>query len=123
MWNFSKTKFNVPHEFPSLLESIFECAESERSEYQEIKKEETAKNIARYILPKLERCQSSVSAEEIDEWMEDIKKELSIKGRPLFKGFRCVLTLTDEGPDLKILIPLTPLPILRKRVQTFLGEF
>ena len=119
--DFFKTKFNVPREFLPLLDSIFECTESERPEYREIKQEDTAQKIAHYVLPKLEQCQSSVSAEEIDDWMKAIKKELAIKGRPLFKGFRSVLTLNDEGPDLKILIPLTPVEILRKRVQTFLN--
>ena len=118
---FFKSKFNVPGQFVPLLDSIFECVESNNPEYKEIKQEETAQKIARYILPKLKECDSFLSAEQMDSWMNSVKKELSIKGRPLFKGFRAVLTLAEEGPDLKILIPLTPLAILCKRVQTFLG--
>lgn len=65
---------------------------------------------------------SKISSEFIDEatlngWMESVKKDLGIKGKPLFMGIRGVLTGKDHGPDLKILIPLTPVTVLKQRIQ------
>ena len=119
---FFKTKFNTPAELVSLLDAIFTSEESTHKEYLEIKKGESSQKIGRYILEKLGRRHSFVSAEELDSWMKEIKKGFGINGKPLFKGFRAALTLAAEGPDLKVLIPLTPIPVLRSRVQTFLSD-
>ena len=116
-----KSKFNTPQEFLPLLDGIFECNQSLRPEYEEIKGSENAQKIAQYVLKKLEPAESFISKEEIDVWMKEIKKELNIKGKPLFKGFRAAMTLSDEGPDLKVLIPLTPINVLKKRIQIFLA--
>ena len=117
-----KTKFNTPREFLILLDCLFDCSPSLRPEYQEIKESENAQKIGEYVLKKLEPIQSFISVEEMDTWMNEIKTELKIKGKPLFKGFRAALTLSDEGPDLKVLIPLTPVNVLKQRVQTFLAN-
>jgi hypothetical protein len=45
-----------------------------------------------------------------------LKKELNIKGKPLFKGARYVLTGKAEGADLKMSVKLTPVSILKQRV-------
>ena len=118
---FFKTKFNTPDQFISLLDTIFACRESTRPEYREMKEGEAAQKIGRHIHSKLEGHSSFIPSEELDAWMKEIKKDLNIKGKPLFKGFRAALTLNDEGPDLKILIPLTPVEVLKQRIQTFLG--
>jgi glutamyl/glutaminyl-tRNA synthetase len=49
--------------------------------------------------------------------MESVKKEMGVKGKPLFMGVRAALTGHDHGPDLKFLIPLTPVHVLKKRIQ------
>ena len=50
--------------------------------------------------------------------MDHRKKELNIKGKPLFMGFRGVLTGQNHGADLKVLIPLTPVEVLKKRIAS-----
>lgn len=59
-----------------------------------------------------------VEEETFNRWSEHIKKELKVKGKPLFMGMRGVLTGKEHGPELKFIIPLTPLPILQKRIQS-----
>jgi nondiscriminating glutamyl-tRNA synthetase len=49
--------------------------------------------------------------------MNYCKKELKIKGKPLFMGFRFCLTGQNHGPDLKQLIPLLPKKSLLERVS------
>jgi hypothetical protein len=48
--------------------------------------------------------------------MDHMKKDMAVKGKPLFQGVRAALTGHDHGPDLKFLIPLTPVTVLKKRV-------
>ena len=117
---FFKTKFNTVGEFVALIDSLFECTESQRSEYLQIKNSEKAQKIARFILDKLNSREPFVPVEELESWMKEVKKELGIKGKPLFQGFRSALTLSDQGPDLKVLIPLTPLSVLQQRLRTFI---
>ncbi len=57
-----------------------------------------------------------VDVATVNGWMEHIKKELKIKGKPLFMGTRAVLTGQCHGPDLQILVSLTPLEVLKSRV-------
>lgn len=57
----------------------------------------------------------SLSSEVVEEWMSYFKSQ-NIKGKNLFMGFRACLTGKDHGPELKDLIPLTPLEIVKKRI-------
>ena len=69
----------------------------------------------------IEKAQSQgdcqISAEKFEEWSTYLKKEKKIKGKGLFMGLRISLTGKSQGPDLKGLIPLTPLEILKERVS------
>ncbi len=59
--------------------------------------------------------------EDFANWSSSLKKELSIKGKFLFKGMRVVLTGRAEGPDLKTQVQLTPLEILKVRITNGKG--
>jgi len=48
--------------------------------------------------------------------MDDLKQNLKIKGKPLFMGIRGVLTGSAHGADVKELVSLTPINVLRERV-------
>ncbi len=61
-----------------------------------------------------------VKEDVIDTWMNTLKKDLKIKGKPLFMGVRVLLTGQSHGGDLKKLIPLTPINILRERIGRLL---
>ncbi|MGB0452382.1 MAG: glutamate--tRNA ligase [Bacteriovoracaceae bacterium] len=61
--------------------------------------------------------QPFLEEEQFSNLMSEIKKS-GIKGKPLFKGLRVVMTLNSEGPDLKTLMKLTPVEILKARVKT-----
>lgn len=107
--------------FPELNNCLKDIT-SEKIEVSEELKEilswETTPAIKNYILEQLNQVGTDyVSAEIFSEWMNFCKKELKIKGKPLFMGFRGVLTGQNHGPDLKILIPLTPVSILKNRIK------
>ena len=49
-----------------------------------------------------------VQVEDFKSWMNHYKKEMKIKGKPLFMGLRVALTGQNHGPDLAPLISLIP---------------
>lgn len=78
---------------------------------------ETTSKIIDFIDGKLAQVSTpTISDVELNGWMEAVKKDLAIKGKPLFMGIRATLTGKDHGPDLKILIPLTPVDAIKKRI-------
>ncbi len=78
---------------------------------------ETTPKIIDYIHSEVSKITTEYITEaELNGWMEFVKKEMGVKGKPLFMGVRATLTGQDHGPDLKILIPLTPVSIIKKRV-------
>lgn len=95
-------------------------AEVEKSdELQEILSWESTPQIKEYLTQQLSGVSSDfIDAETFGEWMNYCKKELKIKGKPLFMGFRGVLTGQNHGPDLKVLIPLTPVNVLKARLAS-----
>lgn len=85
---------------------------------KEILSWETTPKIVDYIAGEVEKISAPFITEaELNGWMEHAKKELGVKGKPLFQGVRAALTGKDHGPDLKILIPLTPVQVIKKRVS------
>lgn len=108
--------------FPELNEKLKEVtSESVESsdELKDILSWETTPAIKEHILAELDKVTSEfVDADTFSEWMNFCKKELKIKGKPLFMGFRGVLTGQNHGPDLKVLIPLTPVSVLKKRIAS-----
>jgi nondiscriminating glutamyl-tRNA synthetase len=78
---------------------------------------ETTPKIVSYIAEEIGKVSSSFLTEaELNNWMEHVKKNMGVKGKPLFQGVRAALTGHDHGPDLKFLIPLTPVNVIKKRV-------
>ena len=109
-------------EFIPLLDEIFrEGIDSNDSELPEIKTFESTPSIAAYLNGELESLSEDfVTEETFNGWVSHIKKELKVKGRPLFKGVRAVLTGKGHGPELKFLVPLTPVSVLKTRVKALL---
>ena len=87
-------------------------------ELKDILSWETTPQIKEYITEQLAGLgdDDTIAADTFKDWMNFCKKELKIKGKPLFMGFRGVLTGQNHGPDLGVLIPLTPVKILKARI-------
>lgn len=111
-------KVQLLPEFESALNDfVLKESMEQTDELKEILSWETTPQIQEYIKSELEKLNSEfVDTDTFGQWMDYCKKELKIKGKPLFMGFRGVLTGMNHGPDLKILIPLTPVDILKKRL-------
>ena len=79
---------------------------------------ETTPEIVDYIHGEISKVTTAFITEaEMNGWMDYVKKEMGIKGKPLFQGVRATLTGQDHGPELKLIIPLTPVNVLKKRVS------
>lgn len=105
-------------DFPKLLHELILKENPEKTDaLKEILAWETTPKIQEFITEEVAKVTSEfVTEAELNNWMEHVKKNLGIKGKPLFQGVRAALTGHDHGPDLKFLIPLTPVSVLKKRV-------
>lgn len=105
-------------DFPKLINELILKDHPERTDaLTEILGWETTPKILAYISSQITSVSSDfISEEELGGWTDHVKKELGIKGKPLFQGIRAVLTGHDHGPDLKFLIPLTPVSVIRNRL-------
>jgi glutamyl/glutaminyl-tRNA synthetase len=114
-----KNKVNFITEFPKLIHELITTEHLEMTnELMDILNWETTPKIIAYLYEQISNCHSQfVSEAELNTWMEFVKKDLGIKGKPLFQGVRAALTGMDHGPELKHLIPLTPVPVIKKRLE------
>ncbi len=89
-----------------------------KNELMEILGWETTPKIIDYLHGEMNKITTPfVTEAELTSWMDFAKKDLAIKGKPLFQGIRAALTGQEHGPDLKLLIPLTPVSIIKKRLS------
>ena len=106
-------------DFPRMINEVILVDQLHMTDpLKEILAWETTPKILQYIFQEVDKVQTDyITVETLNAWMDHVKKELGIKGKPLFMGVRAALTGHDHGPDLKFLIPLTPVSVLKKRVQ------
>ena len=111
-------KVQLVTEIQEKLPLVFEPIVSGDEDYKDTLNWETTPSIAKYLEGELNSLDAdSVSIEKVSEWMDYLKKELKIKGKPLFMGTRVVLTGQNHGPDLKTLVSLTPKNVLIERCK------
>ncbi len=119
--SFFKEKINQFNEITAHIDILFTTEVSTEAEYLEAKSWETTPKIREYLAGEIATAKAAgkkfVSLEDYDNWSNHVKGELKIKGKQLFMGIRSVLTHQAHGPDLKVIIPLTPIEILEKRIQ------
>lgn len=118
-----KEKIQLFPEIVERLPEIFEPTVEKTDDYLEVTGWETTKPLAEYLLSQLETLSDDghPTIEQVDEWMGHLKKELKIKGKPLFMGMRVALTGRNHGPDLKSLVSLTKVSILKERCRLALS--
>jgi nondiscriminating glutamyl-tRNA synthetase len=106
-------------DFPKLVNELILNDKPEKTDaLKEILAWETTPKIMEYISQEVDRTtEPFISEGKLNEWTEHVKKNMGVKGKPLFQGVRAALTGHDHGPDLKFLIPLTPVSILKSRVM------
>ncbi|MFZ4714110.1 MAG: glutamate--tRNA ligase [Bacteriovoracaceae bacterium] len=109
-------------ELPNALNVLFDDSFEKSDELTDIFSWETTPKLAEYLLTAVSGVTTPfITTAQFDEWSNHIKNELKIKGKPLFMGMRAVLTGHGHGPDLKVILPLTPIGILKNRVHQIVG--
>jgi glutamyl/glutaminyl-tRNA synthetase len=118
--NLFKEKINFYNEIEEHLKILFETHTANDQDYLDAISWETTPNIREYLQSEVTNIINQgklfVTEAEYNAWSDHVKKELKIKGKQLFMGMRAVLTHQAHGPDLKYIIPLTPLSVLRERI-------
>jgi glutamyl-tRNA synthetase len=111
------------NEFPKMVEELILAEKFENTEeLKEILSWETTPKILDFLSQELNTFgENFVSEQKLNEWMDSLKKNLGIKGKPLFMGVRAVLTGKGHGPELKFLIPLTSANVIKKRLIQLKG--
>jgi glutamyl-tRNA synthetase len=106
-------------DFPKLINDMILKENPEMTEpLKDILSWETTPKILDFIASEVDKVTSDfVSEADLNLWMESVKKDMGVKGKPLFMGVRAALTGHDHGPDLKFLIPLTPVSVLKNRIH------
>ena len=116
-----KDKINLFNEITPHIDTLFSLDVSTDPEYLEAKSWETTPKIRDYLSSEIQTAISTgkkfVTEEDLNLWSNHVKGELKIKGKQLFMGMRSVLTHQAHGPELKLIIPLTPIEILDKRIH------
>jgi nondiscriminating glutamyl-tRNA synthetase len=115
-----KDKIQLVTELLAKVDEVFTTQQSNEAEYLEALSWESTPLIKAYLKEQLERLSQSqevITAEMVGAWMDSLKNDLKIKGKPLFMGTRAVLTGTTHGPDLKGLLALTPVEIIQQRLE------
>ncbi|MFP5491965.1 MAG: glutamate--tRNA ligase [Bacteriovoracia bacterium] len=112
-----KQKVDFFSEMITMMDQLIFDEEVEMSdELKDILSWETTPKIITYIRNEVAALSGFASEAQLNVWSDHVKKELGIKGKPLFMGLRAALTGKGHGPDLKFLIPLTPVEVLKKRL-------
>jgi glutamyl-tRNA synthetase len=120
--NLFKEKIQLYKELPAAINILFDDSFEKTPEVEEIFGWETTPKIGEYLSKEVNSITTPFMTEaQFDAWGNHIKNELKIKGKPLFMGMRGVLTGQGHGPDLKFILPLTPMPILKSRVNKIFG--
>lgn len=109
---------NFVTDFPKLVNELILNEHPEKTDvFREILSWESTPKIMTFIAGEVEKVSTNfISEADLNTWMEQVKKNLGVKGKPLFQGVRAALTGHDHGPDLKFLIPLTPVSVLKNRI-------
>jgi glutamyl-tRNA synthetase len=115
-----KEKVQLLPELLAKTEEVFRLdpPQPQDAEYLEACGWETTPQIRAFLQEKLAAFKDTDQLDPVllGQWMDQLKAELSIKGKPLFMGVRVVLTGSTQGPDLKGLVALTPVKILKHRL-------
>jgi glutamyl-tRNA synthetase len=116
--NLYKDQIEFFSELPPLLDELKKTELEKTEKLNEVLSWETTPQIAKYLEEELGKTtESYVSQETFSSWTNHIKKEMKIKGKQLFMGVRVCLTGRDQGPELKDVIPLTKVEVLKERVS------
>lgn len=115
-----KEKIQLACEAQAKVEAVFqEQVSLEDEDLKEALSWETTPALFQYISDQVALVSEDqkIAVETLEDWMAHLKKELKIKGKPLFMGTRAVLTGQTHGPDLKLLVTLTPVRVLKARLS------
>lgn len=113
-----KEKVQLYSDIKEHLPIFFDAAADEDEQYKEAISWETTPQVKEYLATQVNELSSDfITEEQVGEWMNYLKKELKIKGKPLFMGMRVCLTGRAHGPDLKTVVALTPISIIKERLK------
>ena len=111
-------KVQILEDFIPFISDIFSSTLHLEADAKEVLTWETSPVVKQVVCEELAKLAADfMSKDELNGLMEILKKEHKVKGKNLFMGLRVVLTGLCHGSDLTRLIPLTPLNVIKVRVE------
>lgn len=112
----------LPEMLTMMDQLIFDPGIELSDELKDVLSWETTPKIVSYIRGEVDKLGEAFASEaQLNAWSDHVKKEMGVKGKPLFMGLRAALTGKGHGPDLKFLVPLTPVTVLKQRLAKLGG--
>ena len=113
-----KEKVQLFSDIKEHMPIFFDAGADEDDQYKEAIAWETTPQVKEYLATQVNALSVDfITEDQVGEWMNYLKKELKIKGKPLFMGMRVCLTGRAHGPDLKTVVALTPISIVKERLK------
>jgi len=113
-----KEKVQLFSDIKEFMPIFFDAGADEDEQYTEAISWETTPQVKEYLKSQVDALSSDfITEDQVGEWMNYLKKDLKIKGKPLFMGMRVCLTGRAHGPDLKTVVSLTPISIVKERLN------
>jgi glutamyl-tRNA synthetase len=116
-----KDKINLASEITDFAQDLLRTQNFDTPQMQEINSWETTPGIRNYLRQEVQNLLNQgkefADLSDFERWSSELKQNLKAKGKFLFMGMRGALTGADHGPDLKVLMNLTPLKVIRQRLQ------
>ena len=113
-----KEKVQLFSDIKEHMPIFFDAGADEDDQYKEAIAWETTPQVKEYLATQVNALSTDfITEDQVGEWMNYLKKELKIKGKPLFMGMRVCLTGRAHGPDLKTVVALTPISIVKERLK------
>ena len=114
----AKRDMHFYKDIASKLELIFEVNPPKDAEFDIVNGWPSTDLIRKFLREKLahENGDGFLALPQWEALAADVKAQLKLKGKELFQGMRLCLTCQAHGPDLKELIPLTSISILKQRL-------
>ena len=115
---FFSPRINLPSEIIPHIESIFDNKVENSEEYKSIVEGQLGQEVKEYFKEQLSLVDTPfLTQSQIKTWIENCQKKMGIKGKALFRTVRAILTGKTQGSDLKTLISLMPVKILKHRLS------
>ncbi|MBF0205948.1 MAG: glutamate--tRNA ligase [Oligoflexia bacterium] len=118
-----KKQIELYREINHCLEWLFNPQVNFTPELKMILEHDATPKIVSYLQEVYKNIGTPPLPSEVENIITTVKEKFKIKGSPLFLGLRAAVTARAAGPDLKTMIALTPVDVVKSRLEQIHGFY